>query len=137
VFAVLLKVSLLAGIHDGARFLAVFLAPLAGRYAPICGIVTMKYVRGEDGLGFLFKKNASFPVLIASTLLFFCVCCLSARQYGAIAAGATVVFVAAFTYSCKLRIGGWTGDTLGASVEMSEAIPLLVFLVAANAGSAA
>lgn len=134
VFIILMKFSLLTSIDDRTRFMSVFLVPVAGRFTPLFTIITMKYVRAESGLGAVFKKNASPSALLISILLFFCVCFWAAQYYGLIIAAATISFVAIFSFWCRCKIGGWTGDTLGASVEISETIPPSVFLIMTHVG---
>ena len=134
VAVMLVKFSLLASMDGTARFAAVFLMPVAGRFAPVFTTVTMKYVHGDAGLGTAFKKNASLFSLSISLLLLFSVCVGAARYCGLIIATATLLFVAIFSFWCDRKIGGWTGDTLGASVEISETIPPIVFLLVAHAG---
>ncbi len=126
---ILIKFSILAGLDDKTRFMSIFLAPVAGRFSPVFTIVTMKYVRGENGLGTVFKRNTSPFAFIISILLFFCICFYTAQYYGLIIAAATILFVWGFSFWCVRKIGGWSGDTLGASVEISEAIPPFIFLM--------
>ena len=134
VSVMLLKFSLLSSMDDGTRFMVVFMIPVAGRFAPVFAIVTMKYVRGDAGLGTVFKKNASFFSLCTSFLLFLGVCFWAARYYGLIIAVGTISLVAIFSFWCRRKIGGWTGDTLGASVEISETGPPIIILIMAHTG---
>lgn len=126
---ILIKFLFLASLTGKLRPLAVFLMPLAGRFAPVFMIVMMRYVHGQNGIGTLFKQKASHVVLLISSVLFFCICFVAAGYHGFVIAAITVLFVLIFSFWCQRKIGGWTGDTLGASVELSEAIPLFVFLV--------
>ena len=130
----IVKFALLASMDGSTRFTAVFLMPVAGRFAPVFTTVTMKYVHGDAGLGTAFKKNASLFSLSISLLLLFSVCFGVARYYGLIVAVSTILFAAIFSFYCDRKIGGWTGDTLGASVEIAEMIPPIVFLLMAHAG---
>ncbi len=134
VSVIMLKFSLLTSLDNPARFMAVFMAPVAGRFAPVYAIVTMKYVRGDAGLGTVFKKSASLVSLCTTFLLFFSVCFWVGRYHGLITAVATILFVAIFSFWCRHKIGGWTGDTLGASVETSETIPLICILILTHMG---
>lgn len=128
------KFALVTSMYGSTRFAALFLMPVAGRFAPVFTTVTTKYVRGDAGLGTVFKKKASFFSLSISLLLLLGICFGGARYYGLIAALATILYVAIFSFWCSRKIGGWTGDTLGASVEISEIIPPVVFLLIAETG---
>jgi cobalamin synthase len=58
---------------------------------------------------------------------------VAARSGRGCAAAATVVAVSAcFGFYCRHRIGGITGDTLGANVQLCESAALLTFLWAAH-----
>ena len=134
VAVMLVKFSLLTSMDDGTRFMAVFMAPVAGRFAPVFVVVTMKYVHGDAGLGTVFKKNASLLSLCKTFLLFFTVCFWAARYNGLIIAVVTILIVATFSFWCWRKIEGWTGDTLGASVEISETVPPMIILIMAHMG---
>ena len=135
VSVIMLKVSLLTSLDNPTRFMAVFMAPVAGRFAPVYAIVTMKYVRGDAGLGTVFKKSASLVSLCITFVLFFSVCFWVGRYHGLITAVVTILLVTIFSFWCRHKIGGWTGDTLGASVEISETVPPMIILIMAHTGS--
>jgi len=134
VSVMLVKFSLLSNMVDHTRFQAVFMALVAGRVAPVFEVVSMKYVRGDAGFGTVFKKNVSFLSLCTTLLLFFGVCFWTARYYGFIIVVVTILLVAIFSSWCVRKIGGWTGDTLGATVEISETIPLMSVLIMVHTG---
>jgi adenosylcobinamide-GDP ribazoletransferase len=134
VAVMLVKFTLVTSLYGSTRYIAVFLMPVAGRFAPVFTTVTMKYVHGDAGLGTVFKSKASFLPLSISLLLFLGICFGIARYYGLIVALVTILYVAIFSIWCNRKIGGWTGDTLGASVEISETIPPIVLLLMAHVG---
>jgi adenosylcobinamide-GDP ribazoletransferase len=100
------------------------LAPALGRWSILLLTATLPYARPGasvvDGMG----KRA----LVFGTLSM--VVALGAAQSGRawIAAAVVVVVTAWFGEYCRRRIGGITGDTLGASVQLSECATLLTFL---------
>jgi len=53
-----------------------------------------------------------------------------AGRAGLLALAAVALFALAHGLACRRRIGGVTGDTLGAGVELAQAVALLVLLAA-------
>jgi len=132
----LLKVAAVASLAPAARFGTVLLMPLAGRMAPVVLMSTLQYVRAT-GLGTAFqRKHTVFPPLFAVAVLggagF-----LAAGAVGLVAAGAALGVTAIFALWCRAKIGGYTGDTLGAACELAEVVPALVVLMAAQRGGVA
>jgi adenosylcobinamide-GDP ribazoletransferase len=127
----LLKVAVLEPLTGDLRYKAILLMPIAGRFAPVFMMVTMKYVR-NDGLGTAFGDRRSPVLLIFSFVFLAAAGAVIEKWTGLTATGAAVAVVAVFSLWCRKKIGGYTGDTLGAAVELAEAIPPLFFLVSLN-----
>lgn len=132
----LLKVAAVASLAPAARFGTLLLLPLAGRVAPVLMMSTLQYVRAA-GLGTAFQRQRTvFPPLFAVALLAGA-CFLAADLAGLAAAAAAVGVTALFALWCRAKIGGYTGDTLGAACELAEAVPALVVLMLAQRGGVA
>lgn len=120
------KVSLIISLPAYVRTGFIFLMPVAGRFAPVMIMATMKNVR-EGGLGTVFSKNAN----AASALIAFAALAVSGwfccGKTGAAVAVGVVLFLIVYSWWCRKKIGGYTGDTLGAAVELCELIPPFVF----------
>ena len=92
------------------------------------------YVRKEDGLGLLFYsepeklRNAAFWALG----VFYCGFWYAGGLAGLAAGIAALISVLIFSFYCRKKIGGATGDTLGASCELAEVIVALVLAVNVN-----
>lgn len=128
-----LKVAAVAALAPAARFGTVLLLPLAGRTAPVLLMAALKYVR-ENGLGTAFQRRRDLraPLLALASLAgagF-----LAAGVAGLTAAAAVVGVIAVFALWCRAKIGGYTGDTLGAACELAEVVPALVVLMFAQRG---
>ena len=54
---------------------------------------------------------------------------LAAGSAGLTAAAGAVGTTAIFALWCRAKIGGYTGDTLGAACELAEVVPALVVLM--------
>jgi adenosylcobinamide-GDP ribazoletransferase len=132
----LLKVAAVASLAPAARFGAVLLMPLAGRMAPVLLMSTLGYVR-ENGLVTAFQRKRTFfaPLLTVASLA--AAGFLAAGVAGLTAAAAAVGVTALFARWCRARIGGYTGDTLGAACELAEVVPALVLLMFAQRGGVA
>ncbi len=129
VILLLLKIAVLEPLPAGLRYGVVLLMPVAGRFAPVFMMVTMRYVR-NDGLGTAFGDRRSPIYLVFSFLFLAAAGAIIGKLTGLAAVGATFAVVAVFSLWCRKKIGGYTGDTLGAAVELAEVIPSLVFLMA-------
>jgi len=127
---ILLKVSLLFSLPSGARWNAILLMPLAGRAAMIAMMVLLPYARSGNGIAAVFGKHSRLHAVWAAFVLFAAGWMLAG--WTAIAAGLiTIVTAAIFMRWSFLKIGGYTGDTLGAAGEITEAVLPLVFLISA------
>ena len=132
----LLKVAALASLAPAERFGVVLLMPLAGRTAPVLMMSTLGYAR-ENGLATAFQRKRGFfaPLFALGSLAgagYF-----AAGAAGLAAAAAAAGVTAIFALWCLAKIGGYTGDTLGAACELAEAVPALVVLIALQRGGAA
>ena len=108
--------------------LAVFFMPLAGRCAILLSMARLRYARAEGGLGALFyshdSKNAALLALLA-LIAALAVLAPGRLAIAAIAGLLTVNFL--FNRWCRTRLGGATGDTLGAVCELSELVVAIAF----------
>lgn len=128
-----LKWAGLAALPAEARVEAVVLVPCLARFAMVLAIGAVPYAR-EDGLGKQFRDEGwSAGVLVSgATAAVAAIALLGAGGLFALA------FVAAVALSvglgCTRSLGGMTGDTYGATVEMCEAFSLLFVAALANRG---
>jgi cobalamin 5'-phosphate synthase/cobalamin synthase len=129
--AVTLKVAAIAALIGGKfAIAALVLAPVLGRWAAVLLSATQAYARPPEhdgpravGAPVRHMGKAESIVATATAVAFAAV----GRWYGA----AALMLVAAFGMwwggRCRRRIGGVTGDTLGAGIEISECLVLLLF----------
>ncbi|MCL6237775.1 MULTISPECIES: adenosylcobinamide-GDP ribazoletransferase [Acinetobacter] len=124
----LLKWSALYVLLQQQMYLALIVFPVLGRLAPLFLFLTTQYVR-EKGLG----SSIAETIPRKSAYLVF-ILCLSACLYFS-----WTGVVSILTFICTLlylrwkfiqRIGGVTGDTIGAAIEITEVSSLLAFVIA-------
>ena len=126
VCVLLLKFACLAVLERDMLWRAVLLMVLAGRCMMMVPISLLPYARKEGGLGKLFyETRTAFNALWAIVFV------LAAGWFiagiaGIAAAVASVLVTIGFGLYCKSKIGGVTGDTIGATCEIAEVVTVLV-----------
>lgn len=121
VFNLLGKFAALCSISPMYLPIAALLLPLAGRCAILLTMAMFRYARPEGGIGGLFYSSRAKIAAILGFSLLLLICLTLAPSGGTFATFAALfAAVAAFSSFCKKRIGGVTGDTLGAVCEISE-----------------
>ncbi|MDH0968812.1 adenosylcobinamide-GDP ribazoletransferase [Acinetobacter johnsonii] len=128
VIVCLLKWSVLYVLLQEKLYTALMLFPLLGRLVPLFFFLSTDYVR-EKGLGSQLSQHLARPIAIALLLL----TPLVALYWAWIGVVVLASFYLALWYlRCKFiqRIGGVTGDTIGASIEIIELATLLSFVFA-------
>ena len=126
VCVIMLKISLLLSLPLSSRPIVIFLMPLAGRCSLVVMMTVLPYVRSEGGLATLFVKSRSRIHALWAASFLVIAAALTAQWMG-FATGLVTLAVAALCalYSFQ-KIGGYTGDTLGAVCEIAEIVPVLV-----------
>jgi len=121
-----LKFAALTSLPDAWRWPALMLMPLAGRCALVIELAVLSYARPEGGLGLVFAKNKSRLDVVWALAVLAVAGYWTAGPMGLIAVTSAVVVTLVFSVWCHRKIGGFTGDTLGAACEIAELIPVLV-----------
>ncbi len=123
----LLKVSALASLDPDRLLSATLLMPVAGRCAILFMMALLPYARPEGGLGTLFYTRRSRMVGVWGIFFFSGCAVLAAGGRGLAVAGSTLFLLALFALFLNKRLGGATGDTLGAACELAELGVALAF----------
>jgi adenosylcobinamide-GDP ribazoletransferase len=125
VMVLLFKTACLGTLSLEAAVRVGLLVPLAGRCALVVMVALLPYVRPEGGLATTLYAGRSLwavPLALAALVL---------AGYGAlglqgiVGVGLSALAVLVFSWYCRRKIGGATGDTLGASCELAEAMMML------------
>jgi adenosylcobinamide-GDP ribazoletransferase len=125
VCVVSLKMAAVASLPSPARFWTLTMMPVAGRSALLFVMATLPYAR-PDGLVGIFQLHRPALFLIGALVFLLAAGYVAGGITGAAAGAAAFLFVLIFSVYLRKKIGGYTGDTLGAACEMTEIIPPLV-----------
>jgi cobalamin 5'-phosphate synthase/cobalamin synthase len=119
-----IKAAALASLLATGSWRALVVAAALGRWTAVPLARFLPYARKQEGgLGAALTDHVGPAELIGSTVLAGAIAvALLGPRTGAIDFGATVGVVWAIGGMCKDRIGGVTGDTMGAATEITEAL---------------
>lgn len=120
VFVLLGKYAALSSLSGTTFLAALFLIPLAGRTAILISMAILPYARTGDGLGKLFYSKDSRIVAVISLLFCGIVMAVVSLKVVFFCVVAILSTAALFSYWCLKKLGGATGDTLGAICELTE-----------------
>ncbi len=126
-FVLLAKYAALCSVDVESLALVIFFMPVIGRVAILIIMATQKYARQEGGLGrHFYAENSSGAALTSSIIVCLLLGLLSPYHLPFI-----IVFLVMslffFNKWCQTRLGGATGDTLGAICEIGEAVTAISF----------
>lgn len=127
---ILLLVKFLAvySLPDDIRLAAVFIFPVAGRYAIVPLACWAPYAREGEGVGRAFAQNSQASLLIATAI--FLALAIPLLNFAAFALLLLLMAMALVsTAFFKSRLGGVTGDTFGFQSELGEAAALLIVVI--------
>ena len=129
VFLIILKIALLNDIPVPMLFYSLILAPALGRWAMVCAASICPYARQGEGFGKAFVENVGYKELVIASSV------VAIAGIGLLWVKFVILIIPIlfFTFlSCpylKKKIGGVTGDVLGAMNELAEVISLGTFLL--------
>jgi adenosylcobinamide-GDP ribazoletransferase len=101
------------------------LMPVAGRAALVVTMALLPYARPEGGLAAPFYRRHSMLAALSAEVILLLTAWLVLDMAGLIAACASLAAVLIFAVYTWRRIGGATGDTLGAACEIAELVPAM------------
>ena len=122
IFCLGVKASALASAPVGSLWRMALCMPVAGRAALVFLLAFMPYVRPAGGLGTPFTQGRHVAAAGWAMAALIAVAAWSASLGGLVTVFAVVLFLLGFAGWCRRKIGGMTGDTLGAACELTEAV---------------
>lgn len=129
----LFKFSALTTLTAETLALVVFFMPLSGRCTLILQMAFLPYARKEGGLGGLYYLEKGWLTPITTIAFFLIMGFLIDIHLTLFSLGTILAINILFGLWCKNAIGGATGDTLGASCELTEgSVALVLSIVIAN-----
>jgi adenosylcobinamide-GDP ribazoletransferase len=132
VLVIALKVAAIASlVGHPAAWSAILFAPVFGRWAAVLLSAARPYARppehdGPQSVGSPTRFVGRTEVVIATVTALAIAAALGVRLGGA-ACVSVVALVVIWGAYCQKRIGGITGDTVGAAIEISECAVLLIY----------
>jgi cobalamin 5'-phosphate synthase/cobalamin synthase len=121
IMTLLLQISAIASLIErdaAARFLVV--APTASRWAMVLLGRRLPYARPDAGLGRALTDHVHDREVWESTALALAITAGLARGSGIVSLALTLALTVGVGFVCWRRIGGVTGDTLGANAVLCE-----------------
>jgi adenosylcobinamide-GDP ribazoletransferase len=126
----LLKYFSLAAIPLPSRTAALILMPLLSRWVVVYPILSFPYAKKTPGLGQLFKQGSNWQGVAIATSIALASSLAVVEWWGAALMATLWLLVFGVATFLHRRLGGLTGDTYGAIIELSEVFVLiLVFLL--------
>jgi len=127
VFAILFKYMAILSMSASMKDKALLIMPVVSRWSMVAMAYFAPYARHEGGTGMVFVKNVSWTSLIlASGFVIILTLIIGGWKTG----GIVLFTVSVVTLLCILyfikRLGGVTGDILGAVNEVNEVMVLLI-----------
>jgi adenosylcobinamide-GDP ribazoletransferase len=127
VFIIALKAIILITLPSNRLYPAFLLFPVLGRYS-IALLMKYSFYAKEQGLGKVYCKNITgvqFLILNVFTVLLL----MLFGSLGLVAFIAVVLVAFIIKKYFENKLGGVTGDVFGFSVEVTEAVALLIFTI--------
>ena len=124
-----LKIAVLASLVTRTGLAAgLVVAGTLGRWAPVALGFILPYARAEGGIGASICDHVGWKELLGASAIAGTIAAGLAGRRGAILGLTALLVTLLASIFFRRRIGGVTGDTLGAAVELVEASVLVVAL---------
>jgi adenosylcobinamide-GDP ribazoletransferase len=131
VIALLLKYSLFLEVIRQGGLRSFLIMGVLSRWAMVLAAFSGRYAR-DEGTARPFIGHIRWPWFIGSTAITVGFAWMSFKGLGLLALLSVVLFSWFFLYYLQLKIGGLTGDALGALNEAIEVLVLLLFVTVSH-----
>jgi len=126
-FVLAVKVSSLMVMPFSEMWKPLFLMPIAGRVGIILMMNILPYARTDGGIATVMYGRKRVVHLLWAMAVLLLTSWFVAGTMGLITAADAMVLLLVFSFYVYLKIGGATGDTLGAACEFSEAAVAAIY----------
>ena len=123
-FCILLKIAGVAGIIQSEKLIWLILAPTLGRTALVIGLVFISHVPSEKTLAEQFYQRGKYFLLLFCPLPFAIIFYMN-WVFALVSMFIFTLLLVGLLLFFKSKLGGITGDTLGAKTEIIETLFLL------------
>jgi cobalamin 5'-phosphate synthase/cobalamin synthase len=113
--------------HAGGLWMLIAAGAVSRAIAGVLGSLE-PYARPTPGTGGVLGEHGRTAWAVCAALIGSAIASATGGLRGIVACGAAAAAGALWAWRCRRRLGGMTGDTLGAAVEMTGVIVLLVGL---------
>lgn len=117
-----LKMAALFSIPEKQLWMVLFLMPLAGRVGILLMLALLPYARPEGGLATVFFAGSRRLAVLPGLIILATIAWFVAGIVGLTGALLAPLLLLPFCLFCYAKIGGATGDTLGAACEITETL---------------
>jgi len=124
----LVKYLCFNNLFDNDKASALLTAPMLGRWSQILMVYRSNYGR-EEGLGSAFIGHLRFSGMIATAVVAIGLAVFVSGIWAAILISGVAVFTVLCRWYIVRKLGGVTGDVIGAVSELNEALTLLLFVI--------
>jgi len=128
----MMKYSVLVSLSAENGFFSLIAAPAAARMTIAWSTGLSSYARSEDGMGkTMVEKTGWRGIVITSVVTWLVISALfrfSLILLPAVIVLSSAAFASLFAYYSFKKIGGMTGDVIGAVIELTEIIILILFM---------
>ena len=125
---ILFKISLLGSLDFTTKNITLLLMCLLSRYALVITMFLFPYAR-QHGKAKIFMAGMNFKIFFLATLTTLALIIIFCPVKGLVCLASVVVFVFLSGKFMSKKIGGITGDTLGAINELGEVLVLFSMLM--------
>lgn len=126
---ILLKIGLLSSLSVTVKINALLLMCVLSRWSAVLSMFLFPYAR-RDGKAKIFISGLNVKIFIFSTIIAL-ICAFAIWQIKGLL---TLLVIAGYVYlsgkSISRKLGGITGDTLGATIELTELVVLFIVCIA-------
>ena len=129
VLLLMIKWEALNSIDNATKVAALLLMPMIGRYAMTELAYMAPYARDSEGIGRPFTEGLTITALIFSAATVFVAAFIFNEITGVITLITVALMVFVWSIYFKRKLGGITGDVLGALNETTEVLVLILFVV--------